>query len=169
MSGYMTLRGIAGNVADPDLLFSTDFVVGDHLRLLAGSELTIEDNVQVKILDGASIVVQEGAILNIGENCVINFDGSGPAIIVSGAINIAESVQFIKESLTSSTGLFLDSSDSVSISNVSFENCSLRSENTGLSVVNSTFVNSSISQRSKSLNVSGCSFTNSNIKTFAHR
>lgn len=166
MSGYMTLRGIAGNVADPDLLFSTDFVVGDHLRLLAGSELTIEDNVQVKILDGASIVVQEGAILNIGENCVINFDGSGPAIIVSGAINIAESVQFIKESLTSSTGLFLDSSDSVSISNVSFENCSLRSENTGLSVVNSTFVNSSISQRSKSLNVSGCSFTNSNINAY---
>lgn len=166
MMNYMTLRGVAGNVSDHDLHFSTDFVVGDHLRLLNGSELTIEDNVHVKILDGASIVVQEGAILNIGENCVINFDGADPAIIVSGEINIAESVQFIKESLTSSTGLFLDSSDSVSMSNVSFENCSLRSENTGLSVVNSTFVNSSITQRSKSLNVSGCSFTNSNINAY---
>jgi hypothetical protein len=166
MMSYLTLRGMAGSVSDNDLHFATDFVVGDHLRLLDGSELTIEDNVHVKILDGASIVVQEGAILNIGENCVIDFDGSDPAIIVNGEINIAESVQFIKESLTSSTGLFLDSRDSVSMSNVSFENCSLRSENTGLSVVNSTFVNSFISQRSKSLNVSGCSFTNSNVNAY---
>ena len=166
MMSYMTLRGLAGNVSDPDLHFSTDFVVGDHLRLLAGSELTIEDNVHVKILDGASIVVHEGAILNIGENCVINFDGTGPAITVRGVINIDDAVQFINESQTSSNGLFLDSSDSVTMSNVRFENCSIHNENTGLSVVSSTFVNSSISQRSKSLYVSGCSFSNSNINAY---
>jgi|GEM_PF-3609801 len=166
IKNYMTLRGLAGNVSDPDLHFSTDFVVGDHLRLLAGSELTIEDSVHVKILDGASIIVQRGATLNIGENCVIYFDSTDPAIIVSGAINIAESVQFMNGSQTSSSGLFLDRSDSVSMSNVSFENCSIRSENSGLSVVNSIFINSSISQRSKCLNVSGCSFTNSSINAY---
>jgi len=166
LDDYMTLRGIAGSVSDPDLHITTNSVIGDNLTLLPGTELFIESGVSINILNGSSIIVEEGATLNIASGVTIFCQGEVPAIIVHGSINIAYSVQFSGDNLSSGLALKLENSQPISISEAWFIRCSIISEYSSLSVVNSTFVNGSIRQHSNSLSVSGCNFINSNISAY---
>ncbi|KQC06498.1 MAG: hypothetical protein APR54_01635 [Candidatus Cloacimonas sp. SDB] len=165
-SRFACLNGIAGSVSPSDSLtsFQGNCLIGGDLEIDGSLSFSFGANSRITLAGEGQIIVNENATLTLGNGTTIYGESTSNKIIVYGNIVIGDDVTFIDLSENEWGGLKIYSSNTLTIDDITFENCEFYADGGGsISLNNPTFTDASLTTESTTITIDGGSFENSMI------
>ncbi len=150
------------DITTPETLMG---IIGVTESISIGNDVVIMAGAKIDLLNQSSLVVEEGATLTIGDNCIIRGNNLENSINVYGDIVIGDDVIFTGIDNEAWGGLSIHNEAlEYDFSNVYFDHCNLSSISESLTLTNCSFENALLKYQFGDLFVDASEFINATLK-----
>ncbi|MDY0334774.1 MAG: hypothetical protein RBR47_07430 [Bacteroidales bacterium] len=139
--------------------------ISKTIHVTSGCQLTLKADANIHLLNESKLIVDAGAMLVIEAGDTIIATNPQNQIIINGNISIGEDVFFTSENNLQWQGLQIDNTLlSLSLNNVDFENCLLKSRASSLVLDSCDITTGGMESGIGNISISNASFTNAYLE-----